>query len=114
VTIAKITFDAARAEAVTAFGSAGASAIHLADGHGEGHTYVVRFDPGGFIGRHPAGFDQLFLVVEGQGWAEDGEGQRTKLATGEAALIRRGEVHAKGSETGLTAVMIQLSHWTVA
>lgn len=30
------------------------------------------------------------------------------MAEGEAAFIHRGEVHSKGSETGMTALMIQV------
>jgi hypothetical protein len=34
------------------------------------------------------------------------------LSEGEAAFIERGEVHSKGSETGLTALMVQVRDLT--
>ena len=39
----------------------------------------------------------------GKGWL---------FAEGQAALFRRGETHSKGSETGMTAVMVQIGDLT--
>ncbi len=85
-----------------------ASSITLAEGEGEAHAYVLFFKAGGEIGPHEAGFGQLFFAVSGTGWVAGGNGVRLPLAEGQAALIERGEVHAKGSDTGLTALMIQV------
>ncbi len=85
-----------------------ASSIELAEGSGEAHAYVLYFEPGGEIGPHEAGYGQLFFALVGDGWAAGGDGIRRPLATGEAAFIARGEVHSKGSETGLTALMVQV------
>jgi quercetin dioxygenase-like cupin family protein len=85
-----------------------ARSAELAAGEGEAHAYVVRFEPGGIIGPHEAGFGQLFVALEGDGWAAGEDGERMALSTGEAAFIHRGEVHSKGSETGMTALMIQV------
>lgn len=95
-------------EPITAFNSCGARALELAAGRGETHVYTIRFEPGGEIGPHPAGFDQLFLVLDGEGWAADADGERKKLARGQAARFSRGETHSKGSESGMTALMIQI------
>jgi hypothetical protein len=35
---------------------------------------------------------------------------RLRLAQGEAAFIARGEVHSKGSEAGMTALMAQVGN----
>jgi quercetin dioxygenase-like cupin family protein len=86
-----------------------ASSIALAEGAGEAHASVLYFEPGGEIGRHEAGFGQLFFAVSGDGWVAGGDGKRLPLAQGRAAFIERGEIHAKGSETGLTALMVQVS-----
>ncbi len=40
------------------------------------------------------------------------DGERIPLAQGEAAIIRRGEIHSKGSETGRTAFMVQVHDLT--
>ena len=103
-----VDFTPERAEAITNFESVGASSVPLGDGSGEAHVCCVRFDAGGSIGRHPAGFSQLFLVTEGRGWVEGEDGERRELAAGQGAWFARGEQHAKGSDHGMTAVMIQV------
>jgi quercetin dioxygenase-like cupin family protein len=85
-----------------------ASSIAVAAGAGEAHAYVLYFEPGGEIGPHEAGFGQLFVALSGAGWVAGGDGERLPLAEGQAAFIERGETHAKGSETGLTALMVQV------
>jgi quercetin dioxygenase-like cupin family protein len=80
----------------------------LADGSGEAHFWYVRIEAGGEIGRHEAGFGQLFLVIEGSGWAEGGDGKRVAISAGQGVWIARGEHHAKGSETGLRALIVQV------
>ena len=79
-----------------------------ATGTGEARFHTLYFEPGGRIGSHPAGPSQLFMVVEGSGWVEGGDGARRDLRAGEAVLIESGEAHAKGSESGMTAVMLQV------
>ena len=37
---------------------------------------------------------------------------RREFRAGQAAVIERGEVHAKGSDTGLTALMVQIADFT--
>jgi quercetin dioxygenase-like cupin family protein len=97
-----------RATAIEKFSSHGASSVPLASGRGEAHLYAVHFDPGGSMGRHRAGFGQLFVVLSGGGWAEGDDGVRVDLAEGQAAWFARGEMHAKGSEQGMTALMVQV------
>ena len=89
-----------------------ASSIELAEGEGEAHAYVVYFEPGGVIGPHEAGFGQILLAVAGSGWVAGADGHRLTLAEGEAAFIDRGEVHSKGSESGMTAFMVQVRDLT--
>ena len=60
-----------------------------------------------------AGFGQLFLVVAGS-WVSGDDGVRRPLGTGQGAFIGRGEVRAKGSDTGLMAVMVQLTDLAAA
>jgi len=103
----KIDFSADRAIGITQFASHGATAVACGDGDGESHVYCLRFEAGGEIGPHEAGFDQLLLVVEGSGWAAGFDGRRVELRPWQAAHFTRGEVHSKGSETGMTAVMVQ-------
>jgi len=102
------------AQTITNFGSTGVSSVKCASGSGEGHVYNLYFEAGGQIGRHPAGPAQVFLAVEGSGWVEGEDGVRREVRTGEAAYIAPGEMHAKGSETGMTAIMIQLDRFDIA
>jgi quercetin dioxygenase-like cupin family protein len=89
-----------------------ASSLELAEGEGEARAYVVYFEPGGEIGPHEAGFGQLFVALSGAGWVAGGDGERVPLAEEQAAFIERGEIHSKGSETGLTALMVQVRDLT--
>lgn len=95
------------AEPITRYGAANASSVRLGSGSGESHAYVLHFDPGGEIGMHEAGFDQLFVVVAGTAWLTV-DGSTVELAAGEAGVVRRGSIHAKGSRSGATVVMIQM------
>jgi quercetin dioxygenase-like cupin family protein len=99
---------------ISAYGSHGAYALPLGEGRGEGHIYCIRIEPGGVIGPHEAGFGQLFLVVAGSGWVSGADGVARALGVGRGAFIGRGEVHAKGSDTGLTAIMMQLTDLAAA
>jgi quercetin dioxygenase-like cupin family protein len=94
---------------ITAFSSIAAQCVPLLEGHGEAHTYLVRFAPGGQIGPHPAGFAQLFIPLAGRGWAAGSDGTAHEIAPGQAAYIQPGELHSKGSETGLSALMVQIA-----
>jgi len=104
-------FDFSPGHGVTilAYESHGAYALQLGEGWGEGHIYCVRIEPGGAIGPHEAGFGQLFPAVAGSGWVSGGDGVPQALSVGQGAFVARGEVHAKGSDTGLTAIMVQLT-----
>jgi quercetin dioxygenase-like cupin family protein len=109
-----LRFDAALAERVgwRPYEVKHTSSLKLAEGEGEAHAYVLYFDPGGEIGPHEAGFGQLFFALAGNGWVAGGDGVRHRLAEGHAAFISRGEIHSKGSETGLTALMLQVRDLT--
>jgi len=98
-----------RSAPITEYGSRLARGQRLADGAGEAHVYVVHLEAGGEIGMHPAGFGQMFLVVSGTAWVAGADGARRQVRTGQGAVIARGESHAKGSDAGCTAVMVQLA-----
>jgi quercetin dioxygenase-like cupin family protein len=89
------------------------SSIEFAKGDGEAHAYLLYFEPGGEIGPHEAGFGQLLFAVSGNGWVAGSTGTRLPLAEGQATFIARGETHSKGSDTGLTALMVQVRDLTM-
>lgn len=89
--------------------SAHAGAVVIADGTGSSHIHWLRFEPGGMIGPHPAGFTQLLVPLEGSGWVAGSDGSRHPLSRGHLAIIAKHEVHSKGSDTGMSALMVQMS-----
>jgi quercetin dioxygenase-like cupin family protein len=104
-----IDFHNDRGSPITQYASQAAAATELAHGDGQAHVYVVHIDAGGEIGPHEAGFGQLFVVVSGQGWVREADGSRLEVDTGQAAYFPRGTVHSKGSDHGLTALMVQVT-----
>lgn len=68
---------------------------------------LMHYSPGAILGMHPAGIDQLFVVVSGSGWVKTGEGEPETIAEFEAVLWKAGEAHESGSDVGMTAVIIQ-------
>ena len=102
-----IDFPRDHARPIELFDAVDAANVHLGSGRGEAHAYCVYFSPGGNIGPHPAGFAQLFLVVEGSGWVAGSDGIRLPLTTGKGAHFAPGEVQSKGSDSGMTVIMVQ-------
>lgn len=96
---------------VTTFESRHVAATHLASGAGTSHSYLLHFESEGVIGPHVAGFDQLFLVLGGTAWIEV-NGHRTQLGELDAVVLRRGDLHSKGSATGATVLMVQADQLT--
>lgn len=105
----RLDFSRDRTAPIETFESVGTSAVRLGTGEGETRVYCLRFDPGGRIGRHPTARAQLFLVVEGAGWVSGGDGRVEPLSAGQGAWFARGEMHAKGSDSGMTAIMVQVT-----
>ena len=95
-------------EHIDRYSSRRATTTRLADGSGEAHAHMVRIDAGGLIDRHDAGFGQLWIVVDGSGWVAGERDRRIEVSPGDVAFFERGERHSKGSDTGMTAVMIQI------
>jgi quercetin dioxygenase-like cupin family protein len=95
-------------ETIADYSSRDASSTRLVDGSGEAHAYMLQFDAGGMIGRHEAGFGQLLIVLTGTGWVSGADGNRAEVDAGDVVYFERGEQHAKGSDTGMKALMVQV------
>ncbi len=108
-----VDFTAASGRPIEQYSSIDASAVELAHGAGDSHAYAVHIARGGVIGPHPAGYDQLFLVVQGSGWISGADGVRHDVGSLRGAFVPKGEVHAKGSDAGMVAVMVQASTFNV-
>jgi mannose-6-phosphate isomerase-like protein (cupin superfamily) len=85
---------------------------------GAHHLGGVRFDGGGGwtllslgtdskLGRHPTVLPQLFVVLEGSGWVTGGNGVRTAIQAGQAALWEAGEEHESGSGGGMKVAVLE-------
>jgi quercetin dioxygenase-like cupin family protein len=104
-----IEFSRDKAAPIALFESVTAFSLEIGEGYGEAHIHSIHLGPGGHIGDHRAGFDQLFLVVEGTAWAAGEDRRRVTLSAGQGAYFATGEIHSKGSDEGATVIMIQVS-----
>ena len=77
---------------------------------GEVRVDVAFMGPGETIGLHPAGFPQLFCVVQGSGWVQGADEVEVPIVADEAIFWASGELHAVRTEHGLTAVIVQAEH----
>ena len=102
-------FDPAAAWPVSDYGSSFSLARLLWAKSGEVRVDIAYLRAGDRIGEHEAGLPQLFCVVEGAGWVTgpDGAPERIEVTPGDAVYWVSGERHAAGTETGMTAVIIQ-------
>ncbi|KAA0944243.1 cupin [Sporosarcina sp. ANT_H38] len=67
----------------------------------------IYIEKGGIVGYHKAPVPQLFLIVEGEGWVEGEDRKRVMVKKGLGIFWDKGEGHISGSETGLTALVLQ-------
>lgn len=100
-------FDRASGHPVEAHGSHGVRARGVQHAPARLVVTGLWIEPGGAIGMHEAPVDQLFLVLEGSGWALDGEGKRSVVSAGEALFWRAGEMHGVGSDAGVRALVLE-------
>jgi quercetin dioxygenase-like cupin family protein len=67
----------------------------------------INIEKGGIVGYHKTPVPQLFIVVQGEGWVEGEDKTRITLNSGEGVFWEKGESHESGSDTGLTALVLQ-------
>jgi quercetin dioxygenase-like cupin family protein len=70
----------------------------------------LRFEAGAALGRHPTGRQQLFAVINGEGWVSGPDGARHAIVAGQAVLWEKGESHESGSAAGMSVIVIQAEH----
>jgi quercetin dioxygenase-like cupin family protein len=100
-------FDGAPSRAIEEHGSERVNVTPMSTPQGDAHVVCIRFGPGGLLGRHPATVDQLFVVVQGEGWTSGADGERVDAPAGTAVYWAAGEEHESGSEEGMTAIVVQ-------
>ncbi|HZC06681.1 MAG TPA: hypothetical protein VE338_13680 [Ktedonobacterales bacterium] len=103
----RYAFDADAGRPITDFGSVGLIITPIMRGAGAVQVVAMWLAPDGAIGRHPASGGQLFLVTQGEGWVEGGDGLRREIHAGQAASWDDGESHAAGSDMGMAALVIE-------
>jgi quercetin dioxygenase-like cupin family protein len=67
----------------------------------------IRLGPGGLLPRHPAASDQLFVVVQGEGWASGDDAGEQPISAGTAVFWPAGEEHETRTDIGLTAIVVE-------
>lgn len=67
----------------------------------------INIEQGGIVGYHKAPVPQLFIVVQGEGWVEGEDKKRIMIKSGQGVFWAKGEGHISGTETGLTALVLQ-------
>jgi quercetin dioxygenase-like cupin family protein len=100
-------FDPDAGREIEQFGSVGtilARIVHLED---EAVVHCVYIQAHGKLGYHQAAAPQLFLLVAGEGWVRDASDQKISVKAGQAVFWEKDEWHESGTETGLTAVIIE-------
>ncbi|TCP26619.1 hypothetical protein EV207_11950 [Scopulibacillus darangshiensis] len=99
-------FEKVAGKKITRFGS-DFNMAKIVDAQGSIHIGMMFLGENGLIGEHEAVVPQLFLVIQGEGWVYGAGKERMKITAGEAAFWHKGESHSSGTESGLTALVIE-------
>ncbi len=67
----------------------------------------IQLDAGGEVGYHQATVEQLYIVVQGEGWVTGTDRERISIKSGEGVMWDKGEWHESGSESGLLALVVE-------
>lgn len=71
------------------------------------HAVIIYIEAGGVVAYHQAVENQLFMVVDGEGWVRGDSEERIAIQSGQAAFWVAGEYHESGSDTGMTAIVLE-------
>ncbi len=100
-------FDRETGKNIDRYNSTGFTLTSVAHLLEEAMIQCAYLEPGGLIGYHQAAVPQLFLVVQGNGWVRGESPERIRIQAGQGAYWQEGEWHEAGTETGLTAIIIE-------
>jgi quercetin dioxygenase-like cupin family protein len=100
-------FDRETGRAVDRFNSSGFVLTNIAFLLEEVNLHYAYLEPQGVIGYHKTQMPQLFLVVQGDGWVKGESPERTTVQAGQAVHWKDGEWHEIGTETGMTAIILE-------
>ncbi|KIL34183.1 hypothetical protein SD71_21185 [Cohnella kolymensis] len=99
--------DRIKAKEITAFNSRNLLMNRIIISYDEIHIGCMFIGADGIVGYHQATTEQLFLIVEGEGWVKGEDGEEIFVTAGFAALWDAGEWHESKSEKGMTAIVIE-------
>ncbi len=99
--------DLSEPRPVSDYASKGAHWTAVGQSSEQAHVGVVRLEPSGGLGLHAGSMDQLFMVVEGEGWVSGADGKRIDIGTGDAVFWPAGEQHQSGTDSGMSVVIVQ-------
>ncbi|EKN71540.1 hypothetical protein BABA_00860 [Neobacillus bataviensis LMG 21833] len=100
-------FDRDVRREITAFNSLNVGITPIIKNEGRTSVGCMYFDQNSVVGMHPATVPQLFLVIEGNGWVQIVGGEKVPVSIGTAVFWDAGEQHESGSETSMTAIIIE-------
>ncbi len=100
-------FDKETGKEITSFNSKESIFSKIIQHNKPVHIGCMFIGPEGIVGLHKATINQLFLVLNGQGWVTGKEGIRFNIQSGKAAYWESGEIHESGSELGMTVIVIE-------
>jgi quercetin dioxygenase-like cupin family protein len=100
-------FDASVGRPIDQFGSTQLMLSPIARTTGQVQIVCMHIGPAGLVGFHQADPAQLFLVVAGEGWVRSETPEQVPIQAGQAAFWESGEWHESGSDTGMTAIVIE-------
>ena len=108
-----IDFGKAKAKEITNFHSLKAFYTKITKSEAPITIGFIHIEQGGVVGYHLAPVPQLFIVVEGEGWVEGENQKRVNVRSGEGVLWNKGEGHTSGSDSGLTALVLESEELTL-
>ena len=100
-------FDVEVGRAIDQYNSSGFTVSKIAHLFDEAFINCAYLDKNGIIAYYQATIPQLFLVVQGEGWVRGESLQRISIQAGQAAYWEKDEWHESGTETGMTAMIVE-------
>ena len=71
------------------------------------HVHIARLSAGSSLPKHPAGPEQLFYVVSGQGSVATDDDVPVRVGPGDAVRWTRGEEHTSWAETDMMVLIVE-------
>jgi quercetin dioxygenase-like cupin family protein len=102
-----LRFDSQVGRAIDRYDSTNLTITRIIQTADESSLICMYLAADGLVGYHQATENQLFLVVQGEGWVRGEADERIPIVAGEAAFWEAGEWHEAGSKQGLTAIVIE-------